>query len=142
MTRVDFYAIRQATEEDLALFACRLTERIFSKGHELYLHVADEARARALDDLLWSFKPESFLPHAMAEHADEDEATPIVIGHGALRRGPRDVLLNLCTEVPSFHAQFQRIAEIIRNDEQAKQAGRARWNEYKRLGYPLEHHQL
>lgn len=139
--RVDFYALKQSTEQDRALFACRLVEKAFRLGHRIYLHTDSEAAADALDDLLWEFKPESFLPHAIAGTMNEEDV-PIVIGFAGSSEGPRDVLINLSRAVPPFHGEFQRIAEIVIEDEAAKQLSREHWKEYQRHGYELKHHEV
>ncbi|MEZ5578324.1 MAG: DNA polymerase III subunit chi [Candidatus Competibacteraceae bacterium] len=43
--------------------ACRLADKAYGLGHTVYLFTASEARAAALDDLLWTFRQDSFVPH-------------------------------------------------------------------------------
>lgn len=141
MAKVDFYTIQQSTQEGRDFFACRLVEKVYNQGHKIYIHTESETVAQELDDLLWSFRPESFIPHAITGN-EEGEDVPVIIGYGNEYSGPKDVLINLSLSIPSFHHEFQRIAEIVINDEAIKQTLREHWKQYQDLGYELQQHQL
>ena len=49
-----------------------------------------------------------------------------------------DVLINLTEEQPMFFSQFERVAEVIDDNESSKQAGRQRFQFYKQRGYEIE----
>ena len=57
----------------------RLADKAFQRGHSIFINAADEAQAQHLDELLWSFRPASFLPHGLQgqEHSER-----IAIGWG------------------------------------------------------------
>ena len=78
--RVDFYVLSSADPASRLRFACRLTEKACSLKNRTYAHVDDAARARELDELLWTFRAGSFIPHQV-EPADPDNPTPVTIGH-------------------------------------------------------------
>ena len=65
MTKIDFYILPDTPLEARLAFACRLTETIARKGYRLYLYAEDEAMARELDQRLWDFRPDAFVPHAL-----------------------------------------------------------------------------
>ncbi len=145
MTQVDFYLIQQPAQEDRMVFACRLCEKAMSQGMKIYIHTGSEKAAQDMDDLLWSFKPESFIPHAIVgldEDLDADEEIPVFIGFGASCSISATLLINLSEEIPAFHDQFERIAEIVPNQEAAKSKLREHWNIYKTKGFDLKHHAL
>ena len=141
MPKIDFYTLSQAGEEARLLFACRLTEKAFSLGHKIYLFAASEAQAVELDNLLWSFNPESFIPHAL-DGVIDDEDVPVIIGFEDSYTGPTDVLINLSPQIPACHDQFQRITEIVSTDDAVKQFSRQHWQHYKDQGYTLDLHKL
>ena len=141
MPKVDFYTIAKTTEDDRLRFACRLTEKAWSLGHKVYIHTDSEAMAQEMDNLLWEFNPESFVPHAIDGIID-DEEVPVLIGFAEQFSGPKDVLLNLSRDIPPFHAEFQRISEVVIDDQDIKKFSREHWQAYKTLGYELEHHEL
>lgn len=145
MPQVDFYLIQHPDDQGRMYFACRLCEKAMSQGMKIYIHTDTEQAAQEMDDLLWSFKPESFIPHAIIgidEELDADEEIPVFIGCGQSCDAKATLLINLSTQIPDFHADFERIAEIVPNAETAKSDLRERWNTYKEKGYELKHHEL
>ena len=73
--QVAFYHLT-ATPIDRAL--PQIAEKVLANGGRL-LVVAESARQRqALDRLLWTYSPESFLPHSEAGGAD-DAAQPVLL---------------------------------------------------------------
>jgi len=141
MTRIDFYILPGETPAARDLLSCRLAEKACKKGHKVYLHADSAAHALRLDELLWTFRAGSFLPHALT-HDDPDPATPILIGSGAEAPPVRDVLINLAAAVPPFFGQFERVAEIVDQAADVKQAGRERFRHYREQGCQPESHTI
>ena len=145
MAKVDFYLISQSENQERMFFACRLCEKAMSQSLKIYIHTESEQAAQEMDDLLWSYKPESFIPHAIVgldEEIDADEDIPVFIGFTEQCDTSADLLINLGRDIPSFHDQFKRIAEIVSSAEDAKQKSREHWNTYKDKAFELAHHQL
>ncbi len=145
MTRVDFYILPDSSANGRERFACRLAEKAYKMGHTLYLHTGSVQQAKQLDDLLWSFKQGSFLPHEI-EGSSQDEPPPILIGHSDETPGEPhshcDVLINLAPAVPGFFSRFERVAELINQANDLKMQGRERFKFYRDRGYSLETHNL
>lgn len=73
MMRVDFYHLTRSGPDGIVP---ALTEKLVSSGGRLLIVADDQAALDALDTLLWTHKPESFLPHVIAGgdgNADADE---------------------------------------------------------------------
>lgn len=119
--------------------AVRLADKAFQRGHRIFINAADEDQARALDELMWSFRPSSFLPHGL--HGQEHSDT-VAIGWGQEPHNHSDLLINLQLEIPSFFSRFQRVAEVVTQDPDSLEALRASWTFYKERGYQLEKHDL
>ncbi|MEJ2644677.1 MAG: DNA polymerase III subunit chi, partial [Gammaproteobacteria bacterium] len=64
------------------------------------------------------------------------------VGHQESPETDCDVLINLAAEVPLFFSRFERVAELIGNNEENKQQGRQRYRFYKDRGYTLDTHNL
>jgi DNA polymerase-3 subunit chi len=141
MTQVDFYILSDAQPGALPLFTCRLTEKAYRQGHQVYIHTDSGQQLRHLDDLLWTYRDGSFLPHAVQE-AGCSSAQPILLGHAVEPEGPGDVLLNLAGEVPAFFSRFNRVAELVGGDDSQVAAARSRYRFYKDRGYELNTHNL
>lgn len=144
MSQADFYIMKEAEDEQRFLIACRLTEKAMAQGLKVYIHTASEQSAQDMDDLLWSFKPESFIPHTIVGLEDnmDDEEIPVLIGYEGNASTKGQLLINLCDQVPDGVENFDRIAEIVPNREEAKVISREHWNTCKTLGFELKHHQM
>ncbi|MEZ5503732.1 MAG: DNA polymerase III subunit chi [Halioglobus sp.] len=135
MTLVGFYVVQSAEPGERLHVAARLADKAFARGHRIFINATDEAQAAALDELLWSFRPASFLPHALhgAQHSDA-----IAIGWGQEPRDHNDLLINLQLEIPPFFSRFQRVAEVVTQEPTSLAALRKSWSFYKARGYQLE----
>ena len=141
MTRIDFYVLSSQGDDARLNFACRLTDKAFGLGQHVFLHAGDDLQARRLDDMLWTFKAGSFVPHALADARSEPE--PVQIGSGSEPANAQwDVLINLAHEVPEFFSRYQRVAEVIDEQPERRSQGRDRYRFYKERGYQIHTHNM
>ena len=146
--QVDFYLRPETSPDALELFACRLVETVWQRGHRVLVVVASEPAARRLDDLLWTFRDESFVPHrrigagdpAATETVSEPVSEPVIVTTPGMWRGALDVLVNLTASVPEEAARAERIAEIVPAGGAGRDAGRERYREYRDRGFELRTH--
>ena len=136
MSRVDFYLISDPTP---SLVACRLIEKAYQQGHRIFVYCNNQEEAEHLDELLWHYKDESFIPHHLQGEGPEPPP-PVQIGYGAEPRGFNDVLLNLADTMPLFVSRFRRIIEIVTADETAKEISREHYRDYRSKRYELHTH--
>jgi DNA polymerase-3 subunit chi len=141
MTQVDFYILKDSQPAAQALLTCRLSEKAFKQGHQVFINTASGQQLKQLDDMLWTFRDGSFLPHGVYEEG-ADSTHPVLLGHGVEPEGPSDVLVNLSNEVPAFFSRFNRVAELVGGDEAQRTAARERYRFYKDRGYTLNTHNL
>ena len=139
MTRVGFYVVQAESPGQRLHVAARLADKAFDRGHRVFINTSDEAQARELDQLMWSFRPSSFLPHALAGEAHSDS---IAIGWGQEPQSHDDLLINLKLEIPTFFSRFNRVAEVVTQDTKSLAALRKSWVFYKERGYQLEKYDL
>lgn len=140
LPRVDFYLIEDEQPNALGLFACRLIENIWRKGHRIFIFCDDKDRAEWLDELLWTFKEESFIPHNL--QGEGPEPPPAVqIGFGSEPRGFNDILLNLSQEIPPFYLRFKQVIELVGSNEEAKTISRTHYKNYRAANCQLLTHQ-
>ena len=141
MTRVDFYV--SPNQEDVARLqlACRIAEKAYTLDKRVYIHTDDPVSAKQIDDLLWTFRQGSFIPHCLSGDANQAHSA-IVIGYEQTVTDEPQVLINLSGGVPEFFSRFERIAEIVGGDDATRQAARDRFKYYRERGYPLETHEL
>jgi len=144
MTRVDFYVLQSTTTADRLAYVCRLAEKASEREQLLHIYSSDCRLLARLDEQLWSYKADSFVPHRLLSTAGltstaDDE--PVLLS-SAEPPPDRRVLLNLDAEVPPFFSRFERLLEVIDQSPVVREAGRERYRFYKHRGYPLQHHAL
>lgn len=135
VTRVDFYLVADTAPRAAKVFACRLAEKAYRLGHRVYIAVDDRSAAEEMDGLLWTFSQSSFVPHCVAGDAGTRKAdSPVLIGSGEPAEETGGVLLSLRSEIPGFHARFERVAEVVGADEDSRAAGRRRYRAWRDQG--------
>jgi DNA polymerase III subunit chi len=138
MTQVDFHILQNANVDARWLYTCRLVEKIVSLGKGVLITVDTQDDAQLLDDLLWSFKPESFIPHQIIGGENE---TDVEITYSGDSGKHQQVLINLCVHVPEYFSRFERVSEIVIQDPKILESTREHYRFYKQRGYPIAQHQ-
>jgi DNA polymerase III subunit chi len=139
MTRIDFYVLDDTDPGTRLHTACRLIHKAFGLGHRVHVHTGSPGLSRQLDDLLWTFRDVSFIPH---EVEGDDDACPVRICHAREPAAAGEILVNLDLQVPLFFSRFERVAEIVNQEPAIRDAGRERYRFYRERGYDLSHHRL
>lgn len=137
MTRIDFYLLASQDPNARWDFCCRLIEKIHRLGHRVLVAVDSQSEAESFNQLLWSFKPESFIPHRLLND-ERYPTTPVEITFGDDAGDHQDVLLNLGKQIPSYFSRFNRMSEFVTEDETTKLWTREHYRFYKERGYPIE----
>ena len=139
--RVDFYLLTNSEPQAAWLVACRLLEKAYLRNHRVFVYCDHQEDARLLDELLWTYKEESFIPHNL--QGEGPEPPPAVqIGFGPEPRGFNDILINMARTIPPFHSRFRRIIEIVGNQDDAKAISREHYREYRAKGFALNTHPI
>lgn len=142
MTQVDFYILAAQTPEERAVFACRLAEKAFGRGNQILIQTDDETSARYLDDLLWTYREESFLPHALLGDSKAPADCPVSVGWHSDPGHHHDVILNLSSKLPDFFSRFQRCINIVIQQDQVLDYTRSHYKYLKDRGYPINNHDM
>ena len=87
--------------------------------HRVHLHLKSAAEAATLDDLLWTFRQGSFVPHEIRSSGATAES-PVTIGHGETRPDGGDLLIELANDGSDISPGYQRIAELIDSSDAGK----------------------
>ncbi len=151
MTEIWFYHL---TTQPLAAALPAVLEKALARGWRVVVQVPDEARLKALDDVLWTYAPESFLPHgtirdrnagrqpilitdepesAGATEADDDPgvgaAMRLHVGGAAVRLDPAT-------------APYERVVLMFDGRDEAELAdARRQWSRLKAQGFTLAYWQ-
>ncbi len=140
-TRVDFYILAASEPASRLQFVCRLTEKAYGLNNRVYAHVSSPAEAKKLDEMLWTFKQGSFIPHQSLSDSD-DKRTPVSIGTPEQWENEGELLINLSEAAPEFATNYTRVAEIVDGQESSRQAGRKRFRQYREMGLEPVTHQI
>jgi DNA polymerase-3 subunit chi len=141
MTEVDFYILQDSTLAARDHFACRLAEKALHTGRHVVIRVDSQEHADSMSHYLWSFKPESFVPHAIASESKQSTENIVVDWQGHTDTY-HDVIINLQQEIPKEFSRFNKLSEIVVQDQALLAATRESYQYYRDRGYPLKSHKL
>jgi DNA polymerase-3 subunit chi len=139
--RIDFYVLPDQQEKGRALLACRLADKAYALGHTVYLFTSSEARAAMLDDLLWTFRQDGFVPHERYPLIGE-EGSPVLIGVSPPTEVAAQVLINCSDELPEGFERFERVVELVDQHPDVLAQSRVRFKHYRDRGCAPETHKL
>ena len=140
MTQVDFYVLEQPDSPSRPLMACRVADKAFRSGHRVYVLASSQEQVKELDQLLWTYSQGSFTPHETYSGTIKNDLAPILIGADEAPESWHDILITLTDDVPPFFSRFERVIEIVGNDEDQKKNARDRFRFYRDRGYALQSH--
>lgn len=138
--RADFYLIdKPRFREQPLLLVCALVQKALLAEQPLVVLARDFAQAEEIDDLLWAFDEDAFIPHQLAGGEDDAEV-PVLIAPPGVETPPRSLAINLRESIPQD--AFERVLEVIPAASAERKGSRARWLDYKRLGAELSKHDM
>ncbi|MAZ39722.1 MAG: DNA polymerase III subunit chi [Legionellales bacterium] len=140
-TRVDFYIVSANNENEKLEFVCRLLEKAYKQRHQIFVLCKDQTQTHALDELLWTFKDISFLPHNILGEGPEPPP-PIQLGDTVIPNKHRDILITLKHYQLEQPNKYRRIIEVIANNEADKENARINYRRYREINCQLHSHDL
>ncbi|MHB8764666.1 MAG: DNA polymerase III subunit chi [Deferrisomatales bacterium] len=137
MTRVEFYELK-GTGWEAGL--CERVEALAAEGGRVYLWAAAEADARRLDDLLWTFRDDSFVPHDLWEGGAALDS-PVAVGWARGNPNAADCLVLARDAHPDDLRGFSRAVDFAPVDDPGRiEAARARFRAYRAAGLQVAFH--
>ncbi len=137
MTHVNFHEVKGPRWE-IAL--CRLVERAYDRGQRVYVWASSEADARRLDDLLWTFREDSFVPHELwqGEQSLED---PVAVGWMAGNPNDASCLALARDATPSEIEGFALVLDLAPVDvPPLRTLARQRFRAFREAGLQVAFH--
>lgn len=124
-------------------YACRLLRKATAAGSRVVV-TGDPELLRTLDTELWTFSPLEFIPHCHAAAADAEmvAASPVVLADTPRGTPHQQVLVNIGTAVPDGFERFERLIELVTQDEGDRVQARGRWKHYSDRGYAITRHDI
>jgi len=142
MPEVSFYVLSAQSANSRYLFACKLTEKAYRSGAFIYILMDDDRQCRKLDDLLWTFRAGSFIPHQIYSGSTPDLLNKVLIGTIRPPEHWQQTIINLALQNAYLNCGSQRILEILDASETIKQAGRSRYRQYQHADFSITTHKL
>jgi len=137
VTKVDFYF----GSTDKLRTACQLSHKAVQKGVRTTITIADEASYNALNKLLWNHPITAFIPHCLSD-AEEAKQTPVVLNYNNEVLPHHDLLISLHDSCVPFFSRFDRVIEIVSQNEDDRRLGRERFKFYRDRGYEIRNTDL
>lgn len=133
---IAFYVFEEANEQQAKLALCQLIEQWYRAQWTVAILCSSPLEAKQLDDMLWAFDEQSFIPHAVL--ATNDTA-PVRLCLDLSSLMPKtDVIVNLSSAPLSGIQATQLLAEIVFSEPTVQQSARERYKQYRDQGYPLK----
>ncbi|MEQ1559289.1 MAG: DNA polymerase III subunit chi [Methyloglobulus sp.] len=137
MPDITFYVLPSESTAERYQFTCKLVEKAYRSGVYVYVLTDSLEQSKLLDDLLWTFRPGSFIPHQL--YTDNVPAIENTVLIGASNPPPQwsQAIINLSSQCPPNFQQAERILEILDNSEETKTLGRNRYRHYQQAGFEI-----
>ncbi len=142
MPEVSFYILPTASLQERDVFACKLAEKAYRLGIYSVILTSSEDHSKILDDLLWTFRANSFIPHQIALNSSTDYRQQILITVDQTKLPESQALINLSQQIPVQWQRFNRILEIMHQDDDILAAGRVSYRQYQQAEAVLSTHKL
>ncbi len=142
MPDISFYLLPSDSEKKRLYFVCKLVEKAYRNSHKAYILTASEQQSQLLDNLLWTFRAGSFIPHQIYSSSLPDIENQILIGSQSAPKLWQTTIINISNSCPENISSAVRILEILDNSELIKKAGRERYRQYQQQGFAIETHKI
>lgn len=138
MTEIRFYHLQKTSEENALP---QIALKAWQSGHRIVVKAGDETQLEKLNNALWTFRADVFLPHGSKDD-----------GHAALQpiwlttadenpNGAKTLLLSTGAVAEDVSAYNLCCAMLDGNDESQVAAARERWKIYKEAGHTVSYWQ-
>lgn len=125
MTEILFYHLEQRPMEKVLPV---LVEKSLERGWKAVIEVGSEERIEDIDALLWTYKDESFLPHAIAGNADADARQPVILTNGKANPNGANIRFYVDRAVPDGEGEYERLVYLFNgHDPEAIADARGAW---------------
>ena len=139
--QIDFYVLQEPSTNGRFKLACRIVEKAYRLGHRVYVRTGNADDTSVLDDLLWTFSQNSFVPHQLSAEIDSRES-PVFIGEHPPAAEGADVVISVADDPVSDFTTYQRIVEIVGCEDDEKASGRNRFRYYREHGMEPNTHRI
>jgi DNA polymerase III subunit chi len=143
MPEINIYILKTDSLQERYRFACKLIEQVYHRqGIFCYIQTNSPQQSHTIDELLWSFRPKSFVPHEIYHDEMPKTLDRVLISHQPAPKLWQQIIVNLSDEFPAPLRWAGKIIEITDNVEQHKILVRERCKYYQKLAIKPHYHLL
>jgi DNA polymerase-3 subunit chi len=142
MAEISFYILPSELTQERDEFACKLIEKAYRSGCFCYVLTDNAAQSQKIDDLLWTFRAGSFIPHQIYTGELPALEKVILIGSLDVPELWQKIVINLSSYCPKQFDNIERILEILDNSEATKELGRNRYRQYQQSDITITTHKI
>lgn len=142
MAEISFYILPSESTQERDEFACKLIEKAYRSGCFCYVLTDNAAQSQKIDDLLWTFRAGSFIPHQIYTGELPALEKVILIGSLDVPELWQKTVINLSSYCLKQFDNIERILEILDNSEATKELGRNRYRQYQQSDITITTHKI
>lgn len=142
-TQVMFYVLPETKSDSTGINtnsvlhqACLQASYFYRQGHKVFIFCQDKDHGESVDEMLWAFDTDSFVPHNLAGEGPK-QGSPVEISYQA-PTSRRSVLINLTETMPDFANRFNFVVDFVPTDSTLKQQARERFKVCRQWGFHVE----
>jgi len=139
---ISFYVLPTESAHQRDLFACKLIEKAYRSGSFAYVLTDSLEQSQLIDNLLWTFRAGSFIPHQVYTGELPTIESVILIGSSNPPEHWQKTIIKLSSQCPQDFRQAASILEILDNSEETKAWGRNRYRQYQQAGIEIATHKM
>jgi len=134
MTDIQFYHL---TSSPIERALPKLLEKAHAGGLRVVVRTASDEQAERLNAALWTYNPDSFLPHGTANDP-QPEVQPVYLTPGEEIPNAAKLMVATHGQAVAQPERFDRILDLFDgNNDESVQAARTRWKLYKEQGHSI-----
>jgi len=138
MTEVRFYHLQRQSQEQVIP---SLLGKAHEGGRRVVLVMPDEGAVARMNEHLWTYAPNSFLPHGSRKDGHMEDQPIFLTAQDENPNGAK-VLVVAHGAQSAMHQDFDLCCEILDGrDNGAVEAARGRWKTYKAQGFDVTYWQ-
>ena len=138
--QIDFYVFQEQSPGGRFKLTCRIVEKAYRLGHRVYVRTGNSDETNELDDLLWTFSQNSFVPHQLSNESGTLES-PVLIGEHP-PAADTDIVISVADDPVLDFMAYPRIVEIVGCEHDEKASGRNRFRFYREHGIEPNTHRI
>ncbi len=128
MSRSKFFFIELAVDNKLK-YVCDIAEKLYQSGKRIQIYAGSPADAKRIDEYLWTWKQETFIPHILCSKLTEKISDPVIVTTDADSSVQADVLIEfdpLNTQIFTNYKLIIDFAETYNSQKLQKSRDRYR----------------